>query len=164
MKTDSLRDLFFDQLHDILSMESQLVSAMPRLVPLCHDRDLRELVSEHAAETVQHRAAVIQILEDNGVDIEDDECKAMAGLIEGGEEHLNQVDEPHTRDMMMIAHCLRIEHYEIAAYEITIRLGEWLGMHADVEKLQGTLHQERAAARSLDEMESHLLEATNSRP
>jgi Mn-containing catalase len=139
-------------------MESQLAEAMPRLVKLCHDRDLRQLVQKIADETPRHRDVVEGILADLDAPIEADPCKAIAGLIEGGEEHLHAVDEPYVRDMMMIAHCLRIEHYRIAAYGITSRLGERLGLREEAGPLKRNLDEEKAAARVFAGLEDRLQE------
>jgi len=159
MKTTATpHDLFFDQLHDLLSMETQLAEAIPRLVPLCHDDALRELIVGHVRETGEHRAAVVQILQGNGIEIKEDKCKAIAGLIEGGEKHLKGVDVPETRDLMMIAHCLRVEHYEIAAYEITRRLGTQLGFNGDAKLLEAILIQEQEMATRLLTLEPGLFE------
>lgn len=163
-KTSTPEDLLFDQLHDLLSMETQLVEALPRLAPLCTDEALRKLVVSHAVETEQHREIVMQILRANGIEIKKDKCKAIAGLIEGGETHLKGVDAPETRDLMMIAHCLRVEHYEIAAYEITSRLGEQLGFNAESRKLADTLAQETETAESLLAMEPRLFAIAQSPP
>ena len=158
MQTETLRDLFADQLHDLHSMESQLTEAMPRLMKFCHDDELKQAIANHAYETARHRAIILQIVENLGIPIEDDPSKAIAGLVEGGEEHLEEVREPHVRDMMMVAHCLRIEHYEIAAYEITSRLGERLGLEGEARRLRDNLGDERATAKILTGLESRLQE------
>lgn len=158
MKTETPHDLFFDQLLDLLSMEGQLAEAIPRLPELCHDAQLTEMLEAHAIETALHRAVVLQILEDHGVPTEMDECKAIAGLIDGGEKHLQAVEHPLTRDLMMIAHCLRVQHYQIAAYEITSRLADCLLLPQEAGLLQSALRYESAFAADLLALQPRLFE------
>lgn len=41
-------EFFFDQLHDLYSMEVQLRESKPRLVSLCSNVELRNLITSHA--------------------------------------------------------------------------------------------------------------------
>jgi ferritin-like metal-binding protein YciE len=74
-------------------------------------------------------------------------------LLEGGDSHLAAARMPATRDLMMIAHCLRIEHYEIAAYEITTRLAERLGLDLEGQALSELLAEEDRVINLLHELE-----------
>lgn len=154
MKTETPLDLFFDQLRDLYSVETQLAASMPQLVTLTTCPELRELLMRHTDQTDQQRAKLIGIFDDHSVSPGNDKCKAMEGLIEGGDAHLKNVSEPRTRDLMMIAHCLRIEHYEIAAYGITQRLAEGLGLSTEAAVLKGILAEEEGAARALRVLET----------
>ncbi len=149
MKTESPQDLFFDQVQDLYSVETQLVAALPHLLPLTSLPELRDLLVRHAGQTERQRQMVIKIFQDNGVEIGNDSCKAMKGLIDGGYAHLEEVTEPKTRDLMMIAHCLRIEYYEIAAYSITARLAASLNMTGEAGILHEILSEEEKAAEHL---------------
>lgn len=142
-------DLFIDQLRDLCSMETQLTAALPELVLLSGHPALRELLIRHAEETDFQLSAIREILARHGNEAGEDTCKAMRGLIEGGEAHLKKVEHEPTRDLMMIAHCLRVEHYEIAAYQITQRLAQHLGLDSDVRILETLLDQETYTAAQL---------------
>jgi len=153
MKTETPRDLFFDQLRDLYSVETQLAASLPRLVTLTASPELRELLMRHTDQTDQQRAKLIGIFDLHGLAPGNDKCKAMEGLIEGGDAHLKEVSEPTTRDLMMVAHCLRIEHYEIAAYGITQRLAEGLGLSTEARILKEILAEEEREALSLRVLE-----------
>jgi ferritin-like metal-binding protein YciE len=157
--TQTARDLFFDQLRDLHSMESQLCDSMPNLAALTNDGGLREAIEEHAGETLHQRGMVQNIFESHGVEIGNDKCKAIAGLIEGGDAHLHSVGNFEIRDLMMIAHCLRIEHYEIAAYEITTSLASRLGMSLEAAILGELLSQEKRMKSRLMELEPYIYQA-----
>jgi ferritin-like metal-binding protein YciE len=159
--TNTTRDLFFDQLRDLHSMESQLCGSMPSLADLTHDGGLEEAIVAHAAETAEQRGAIEQIFARHGVEIGDDKCKAIAGLIEGGDAHLQSVGNHQIRDLMMIAHCMRIEHYEIAAYEITTDLASRLGMEDEAAMLGELLSQEKSMQNRLIEMQPYIFQTAN---
>ena len=153
MKTKNPNDLFFDQLLDLYSVETQLAAAMPQLVTMTTCPELKELLMRHTDQTDQQRARLIGLFDHHGLSPGNDKCKAMEGLIQGGEAHLKGVEDLPTRDLMMIAHCLRIEHYEIAAYGITHRLAEMLGLSTEAAILKTILEEETHAARSLRVLE-----------
>ena len=141
-------ELFFDQLRDIHSMEDQLCEAVPPLVSLCTNDGLRELIAGHARQGARQRAEVSAIFEWHG-EAAGDRCKAMAGLIEGGAAHLEGVRSAHSRDLMMIAHCLRVNYYAMAAYEFTILLAGRLGLKREVGVLRRFLADEKKMAMAL---------------
>jgi ferritin-like metal-binding protein YciE len=158
MKVTSSNDLLWDQLRDLHSVESQLTAELPRLYRKTTHPELRMALEEHASETERQAARLKEIFEWNGVEIGSDKCKAMAGLIKGGRAHLKAVENPHVRDLMMIAHCLRIEQYEIAAYEITRSLAAKTGSARIAEVLDQLLAEEKRARDRCWELEPMVFE------
>lgn len=155
-------ELLFDQLRDLHSMEIQLCESMPLLVSLCTNEELRDLIVNHAHQNGSQIAEIIAIFERYGEPFSDDRCMAMAGLIEGGTAHLESVASPHSRDLMMIAHCLRIEYYEIAAYEFTTLLSGRLGLMREPAILSELLKEEKDMATALKVLEPELFETAHS--
>jgi len=154
-------ELLFDQLRDIHSMEVQLGESMPHLVSLCTNEELRDLLVSHSQQNSDQIAEIVTIFERHGQSPGNDKSKAMAGLIEGGTAHLESVQSPHTRDLMMIAHCLRIEYYEMAAYEFTTLLSRRLGLMREPEILSQLLAEEEEMAASLMSLEPQLFAIAN---
>lgn len=155
-------ELFFDQLRDLHSMEIQLCESMPHLVSLCTNEDLRDLIVAHAHQNCNQIAEIAAIFERHEKSPGNDKCKAIAGLIEGGTAHLEGVRSPHTRDLMMIAHCYRIECYEMAAYEFTTLLSGRLGLKREPQILSELLAEEKEMAAALMLLEPDLFEIANS--
>jgi len=155
----SIQDLYIDQLRDLHSMTSQVALSLPKLGATAANEELRTLILMHGDETDRQRAIVMEIFARRGEDLGSDRCKAVAGLIEGGDKHLANATVPPIRDLMMIAHCLRIEHYEIAAYEITARLAERLGLDAEAQILSELLSEQDRMAVGLLELESRIFVA-----
>ena len=146
-------DLFFDQLRDLYSLESQLGASLPKLVGRISHAGLRGYLLHHAEQTEGQRVQLARIFAGHGVPAEGQRCKAMAGIIEGGELECGRVADAGTRDLMIISHCLRIEHYEIAAYGITSRLAGRLGLTTEAGILSAILSEEDFAMKALRELE-----------
>jgi ferritin-like metal-binding protein YciE len=73
----------------------------------------------------------------------------MAGLIEEGNELLEEDMEPEVRDAALIAGAQRVEHYEIAAYGALRTFARLLGNLEVAKLLQQTLEEEAHADRTL---------------
>jgi ferritin-like metal-binding protein YciE len=155
-------ELFFDQMRDIHSMELQLCDSLPHLASLCTDGNLKDLISKHAHHTCSQIEVIAAIFARHGESPGEDKSKAIAGLIEGGTAHLEAVESPHTRDLMMVAHCLRVEYYEMASYEITILLSGQLGLLREPTILSELVAEEKEMANALMEIEPNLFEIANS--
>ena len=139
-------------------MEVQLCESMPDLVSLCTNEELRELIVSHAHQNCEQIVEIVAIFDRYGEATGHDKCMAMSGLIEGGTAHLKAVRCPHTRDLMMIAHCLRIECYEIAAYSFTALLSGRLGLKREPEILSELLAEEQDMAAVLRLLEPELFQ------
>lgn len=158
MATETPRDLFFDQLRDLHSVESQLTASYPTLVARDPYASLAALLAKQAEDCRSQKESAESIFEAHGVEIGDDECLAMKGLIQGGDRHLDSVQNAETKDLMMVAHCLRISHYKLAAYGITLRLAAELELREEATALGAILRREKAALHALEELEPRLFE------
>lgn len=159
--TESPHDLFFDQLRDMLSMEMQVLEALPELIRLCHHQSLRDLLMRHLGQVEVHLTDIAAVFTRFPRSPGSDKCKAVEGLVEGGEVHLKAVSHQPTRDLMMIAHCLRITHYAIAACEITGRLAERLGLLREARTLATILAREKETAKTLLDLEPGIFHLAN---
>ena len=149
MKIAAPTDLFFDQLRDLYSVESQVILTLPDLADQASNATLRDLLLQHESASLRHKKTVAAIFKRHGADPGGDTCKAMKGLIDGGNAHLAKTEDPLVRDLLLVAHCGRIEYYEIAAYRFTTSLAECLGLSRDAAELAAILEQEEQTAVSL---------------
>lgn len=153
MKTQTPTDLLFDQLRDLLSVEMQLLDSVPYLLEVATEPRLKEALANHLPDTARHAKTVAEILAAHEIKPGQDKCKAMEGLIEGGHAHIKAVDQKSTRDLMIVAHCLRIEHYEIAGYTIALSLAEALKFTDIAASLNIILKEENTAKTELIELQ-----------
>lgn len=112
-------DVFFDQLKDVRSAAAQVAETLPDLLSQASDRTLGSLLEEHLDATLGHLLKIQAIFDDHAVSLGEATCKAMAGLIEGGNKHLQMAENFTIRDLLLIAHTSRIAAYLCAAAEFT---------------------------------------------
>jgi ferritin-like metal-binding protein YciE len=144
MGFETLNDVFVDQIEDLYSAETQLVTALPKVASAASDVKLREAIQEHLEQTHGHVQRLQQIKDDRGI-TGSQKCKGMAGLLAEGEETIGDAGHGAAKDAAIIADAQRIEHYEIAAYGTVKTLAKELGYDDARKLLDETLSEESAA-------------------
>ncbi|HVU89307.1 MAG TPA: ferritin-like domain-containing protein [Pirellulales bacterium] len=152
MKMATLKELFVDELKDLYSAEKQLIKALPKMAKAAHSEDLQQGFLDHLEQTKGHAERLEQVFELLGQKAKAKTCKAMVGLIEEGEELLQEDAEPEVLDAGLIAAAQRVEHYEIAGYGCVRTYAELLGEDQARNLLQQTLDEEAATDRKLSEL------------
>lgn len=128
MKSQTLQDLFRDQVQDIYDAEKKLVKALPKMAKAAGCEQLREGILEHLEQTKNHVQRLEQVFETLDSKPRAKTCAAMKGLIKEGEEVIDDFDEEiNVRDAGLIAAAQKVEHYEIAAYGSLCTWAERLG-------------------------------------
>jgi len=152
MKLKSLQDLLADQLKDLYSAENQLVKALPKMAKAATNPDLKAGFAEHLEQTRGQVARLEQICEQLGVTPKGKKCAAMEGLVEEGQELMEEDAEPGVRDAGLIAAAQKVEHYEIASYGSARTWAEQLGLDGAVQLLQETLDEEKETDEKLTQL------------
>src|SRR5438270_848683 len=112
----NLHELFIDQLRDVHSAERQLVKALPRMAKAATTPAIRKAFQDHLAVTREQVERLEAVFEQVGARPSRKRCAAMEGLVQEGEELIEQSPPPEVLDAGLIAAAQRVEHYEIAAY------------------------------------------------
>ncbi|WAC19071.1 DUF892 family protein [Luteolibacter sp. SL250] len=154
-------DLFFDQMKDLRSMTSQLGGHLPDLVVVTADDGLRTLLTACSQDVVLHYEEIMDLFRRHGREPGNDRCKAIAGLIEGGNAHIASVEDPGTRDLMIIAHVLRIVAYWNAACEITSRLAGQLDLVGDAGVILDLQLAAQRVAEDLLALQPHIFQSAS---
>ena len=76
----------------------------------------------------------------------------MKGVLQEGEEMLDETETGNVRDAGLISAAQRVEHYEMAAYGTVRTYAERLSQNQIVNLLQATLEEEKAADKKLTEI------------
>jgi ferritin-like metal-binding protein YciE len=145
MKIDSMEALFLGQIEDLYDAEKRLVKALPKMAKASTTELLRQAFESHLEETKGHVERLEQIFSELGKKPKGKPCEAMKGLIEEGNEVVEEIDESPLRDAGLIAAANRVEHYEIAAYGTARTFAESLGMKKSAALLVKTLEEEKKA-------------------
>lgn len=149
MKATNLEAVYLAQLKDLASVEKQLAAALPKVAEAAENERLKQLITEHHAETLEQGKKINALIESAGAKAGRKKCKGMAGIIEEAEELLTATGDGSAIDAMLISGAQKAEHYEIAGYGTAIAMASQLGKDEDRQVLEEILSQEKAADRKL---------------
>ena len=156
-KMATLEDLYTDLLKDLYSAEKQLVKALPKLAKNAQSPDLQKAFQQHLKQTEGQVERIERIFSDLQGSPRGKKCVGMEGLIEEGNELLQEDVEPDVLDAGLIAAAQKVEHYEIAGYGTARAWAERLGYDSAARLLQETLDEESMANEKLNKIaESHV--------
>ncbi|AYB29823.1 ferritin-like domain-containing protein [Chryseolinea soli] len=139
---ENLEDIFEDQLRDIYWAEKHLTKALPKMARAAFNDELREAFNTHLDETrmqIVRLEKCFELLEKKAMA---KKCEAMQGLVEEGEEAIEEYDEGHARDAALIAAGQKVEHYEISAYGTLRTMANVLGKTQCAQLLEETKEEE----------------------
>ena len=152
MELNTLKDLYFHELKDLYSAETQLTKALPKMAKAASNEELVEGFETHLEETKEHVSRLEQILKSHDQTTRGPKCKGMEGLIAEGQEMIEEDAEDEVRDAGLISAAQRVEHYEIAGYGCARTYAEMIGDDEGADLLQQTLDEESATNEKLTEL------------
>lgn len=156
-KLKTLQDLLVHNIKDLYSAETQLVKALPKIAKAATEPALKEAVKTHLEETKVHVERLQQIAEILEITPRGLTCKAMKGLIEEGQEAVEEEAEPSIKDLALITAAQKVEHYEISGYGSARALAEALGQQEIVDILQTTLDEEGTTDQLLTDLAEQIV-------
>ncbi len=149
MTMNNLHDLFVHHLRDMYYAEKKILKALPKMARKAGHGDLRDAFEEHRHETegqIENLEKVFEMLDQRPSGVT---CEAIEGIIEEGEEIMDDCEDADARDAGMIAAAQAVEHYEISRYGTMIAWAKRLKMDDAARLLDENLQQEYAADRKL---------------
>jgi ferritin-like metal-binding protein YciE len=157
MKIETLDDLLQEELKDIYDAEKQLVKALPKMAKAASSEELKSALEEHLEVTKGQVQRLEQAFDLLGSKAKGKTCAGMKGLIQEGQEVMEEDASEQMMDAALIGAAQRVEHYEIASYGTARTFAERLG-HEDVARLmQETLSEEEEADEKLTQISESLL-------
>jgi ferritin-like metal-binding protein YciE len=157
MRIETLEDLFVEQIEDLYDAEQRLVKALPKMVDASTSGELRSAFDEHLQQTRGQVTRLEQIFADIGKKAKGKTCDAMKGMIDEGEDIIDDVKASPLRDAGLIAAGNRVEHYEIAGYGTARTMAQTLGFSRAVDLLQQTLNEEKQADKRLTQIAEQMV-------
>jgi len=154
---ETANDLFEEEIRDVYDAEKQLVKALPKMAKAAMSEDLRQGFTEHLGQTKGHVQRLEQVFQSIEVKPRAKTCQAMKGLVEEGQQAIEENDKGEMRDIMLISAAKRVEHYEMAAYQSLIMIAESTENDTALELLRETLSEEEETDQKLGTMCQELL-------
>lgn len=145
MATQSLRDLYLEELEDLYDAERQILETLPTMISSASSPALKRVFEDHLEQTRVQSERLQLIFKQLGTSGSGRRCAAMDGLLEEGRERLRRIPEGEVRDAALISAAQRVEHYEIAGYGTARTFAERLGAFDHADLLQRTLDEEGEA-------------------
>jgi ferritin-like metal-binding protein YciE len=142
MTTKTMENLFHDMLKDIYYAEKKILKALPKMAKGAQSPKLKAAFEKHREETEGQIDRLEQIFEIIGKRVQGKTCEAINGILEEGEEILEEYKGSEAIDAGLVAAAQAVEHYEMARYGTLKCWAEMMGMNDAVKLLDVTLKQE----------------------
>lgn len=155
MAEKTLSDLFYDTLKDVYFAERQILKNLPKLAKAAQSPELKQAFLSHRDETDGQIERLQQVFEIFGKRAQGKTCEAIKGLLEEGEEVIEEYEDSEALDAGLLACGQAVEHYEIARYGTLKTWAGQLGLTEAVALLDQTLQEEKKT----DELLGQLAEA-----
>lgn len=140
--TKTLDNLFLDMLKDIYYAEKKILKTLPKMAKAAQSEELSAAFEKHEEETEGQIERLEQVFEILGKRPQGKTCPAIDGIIEEGQEVLEEYKGSAALDAGLVAAAQAVEHYEIVRYGTLKRWAQILGMKDAVKLLDETLKQE----------------------
>ena len=149
MSAGTLNDLFYDALKDIYYAERKILRALPKMARAAEAEAVREAFLKHRDETETHMERLQEVFEILGKRPQGKTCPAIDGILEEGQEIIEEMKEKPGLDAGLLAAAQAVEHYEMARYGTLRRWAETLGLKDAAKLLDQTLQEEAATDEAL---------------
>jgi ferritin-like metal-binding protein YciE len=148
-KVENLKALYVAELQDLYDAEQRIVKALPKVAEAATEPELRNALLHHLEQTKGHVHRLEEVFQGLGESAKRKTCDGMKGILDEGEDTIDEIENPAVRDAGIIAAAQRVEHYEIAAYGTVRKWAEQLHDVQGASILERTLEEEKAADQKL---------------
>lgn len=154
---EKLDALFHDALKDIYFAEKKILAALPKMTKAAQSKDLAAAFDKHKEEThgqVERLEKIFKIIDEKP---QAKKCPAILGLVEEGEEIIDEFDDLPALDAGLLGAAQAVEHYEISRYGTLRAWARELGLAEAIPLLEENLEEEKNADTILTEMAESVL-------
>jgi len=146
---ETFKDLFEETLKDIYYAEKAILKALPKMAKAASSKKLQKAFTKHQKETEGQVGRLEQVFEILGKRAAGKKCPAIDGIIEEGEEVMEEAEDDTVRDAALLAAAQAVEHYEISRYGTLIAWAGKMQMSDAAELLEATLDEEKTTDENL---------------
>jgi ferritin-like metal-binding protein YciE len=144
-------ELFIHELRDALNFENKLVHVLGEQARETSREALSGAFTLHRKQTEKHAERLIDIFRELGEVPDQSDCKGIDGLIEEKLALIKQSPSKGLLDYINVGAGIKVERYEISAYESLVALARQLGATRSAGLLQQTLAEERETLHELQQ-------------
>ncbi len=152
MPMKSLEDMFVDKLKDIYDAEKRITKALPKMAKNASSEELSSAFEEHLQVTEGQIERLDRIFENLEKSPGRKTCHGMVGLLEEGQELMQEDASEEVMDAALIGAAQEVEHYEIAAYGTLRTWAQVLGRDEEAKLLQESLQEEEETDEKLNQL------------
>ncbi len=148
----TLDDLFVHTLQDIYYAEMQITKALPKMISMATDPQLKSGFEQHLRETETQIKRLEQVFQMHGQKVKAVDCPAIDGIIKEANQLSGEISDKEVLDAALLASAQAVEHYEITRYGTLIAWAKQLGRPDCASVLQQNLDEEKATDHRLTQM------------
>ena len=152
MAEKTLEDLFHDTLKDIYYAERKILKTLPKMARGAQSPKLKAAFETHKEETEDQVERLQQVFEIIGKRPRAKTCPAIDGIVEEGEEIMEEFKGTAALDAGLLAAAQAVEHYEISRYGTLRAWAQQLGYKDAVKLLDATLSEESKTDEALTKL------------
>ncbi len=142
MTTKTLENLFHDTLKDVYYAEKKILKSLPKMAKAAQSAELKAAFEKHETETEEQIERLEEVFEILGKRAQGKTCPAIDGILEEGQEIMEDYKGTQALDAGLLAAAQAVEHYEISRYGSLKHWADLLDMDEVVKLLDETLKQE----------------------
>ena len=145
---NNLTALYHTKLQKMLSVEEQIIGALPKLADSATNAELKAGLMQHLTETEGQRDRLSAICSRHGLSGSEEDA-AFATLLSESDKMLAKITDPTVKDAAIIASSQVVEHIEIARYGTLIEWAKVVGDADSIDPLKETLGEEESTDKKL---------------
>ena len=152
-----MNGLMLDFLQDIYYAEKVGLRSMAKIGRTVQNEELKEALQHHREQTQKQIERLGDVFRALGKKPRTKTCQAMDGLIEEGNEAIQEMEKGPVLDSALLACQQAAEHYEIARYGALAAWARAAGMDEAGEILTEILGEEKEADEHLNDIANRML-------
>ena len=149
-ESKTLNESFVQEIQLLWSAEKLLTEAIPMLIAKAKHPALKKSLAFHLAETDQHKVALEMICKQLGFDHEGNFNTNLKTILDEGEKAISKVQAEESLDETIIEGALKVEQFEMAAYESAATTAEKLAYKPIASRLRLIREEEQQADTKLN--------------
>jgi ferritin-like metal-binding protein YciE len=152
MSMKTMNDLLITFMQDVYYAERQILKALPKMAKASENEELKQALMHHREETQGQVERLERAFEALGKRARGQTCEAIKGLIEEGDEIVEEFEAGTVRDAGILACAQAVEHYEMARYGTIVAWAKAVGADDVARLMQATLDEEKKADTTLNQL------------